>query len=81
MISRTPILSFVIFVSLVMKLLSQPQNAPVLPLDQLQPGMKGEVWTVFKGNTPEPFAVQVTGVLRNAAPCSVFSSRLRRCAT
>ena len=43
----------------------QPQNAPVFPLDQLQPGMKGEVWTVFKGREPEPFAVQVTGVLRN----------------
>jgi len=28
--------------------------------------MKGEVWTVFKGRDPEPFAVQVTGILRNA---------------
>ncbi len=45
---------------------AQPQNAAVLPLDQLQPGMKGEVWTVFKGSAPEPFAVQVTGVIRNA---------------
>ena len=46
-------------------LAEQPQNAQVLPLDQLQPGMKGEVWTVFKGRDPEPFAVQVTGILRN----------------
>jgi hypothetical protein len=51
---------------LVVRLAAQPQNAPVLPLDQLQPGMKGDVWTVFKGNSPEPFGVQVTGVLRNA---------------
>lgn len=45
---------------------AQPNDAPVLPLIELQPGMKGEVWTVFKGRDPEPFAVQVTGILRNA---------------
>ena len=45
---------------------AQPQGAPLLPLEELQPGMKGEVWTVFKGSEPEPFSVQVTGVLRNA---------------
>lgn len=45
---------------------AMPQNAPVLPLEELKPGMKGEVWTVFKGSEPEPFSVQVTGVLRNA---------------
>jgi len=50
----------------VSRLSAQPADAPVLPLAELQPGMKGEVWTVFKGRDPEPFAVQVTGVLRNA---------------
>ena len=51
----------------VVKILSaQPVNAPLLPLNDLQPGMKGEVWTVFKGHDPEPFSVQVTGILRNA---------------
>lgn len=45
---------------------AQPRNAPLIALNDLQPGMKGEVWTVFKGNEPEPFAVQVTGILRNA---------------
>lgn len=45
---------------------AQPHNAPLIKLEDLQPGMKGEVWTVFKGNNPEPFGVQVTGVLRNA---------------
>jgi len=44
---------------------AQPINAPTVSIDQLQPGMKGEVWTVFKGNTPEAFSVQVTGILRN----------------
>ena len=56
----------VLLALLVSRLVAQPQNAPVMPLDQLQPGMKGEVWTVFKGNSPEPFGVQVTGILRNA---------------
>ena len=50
----------------VSRLCAQPADAPVLPLVELQPGMKGEVWTVFKGRDPEPFAVQVTGILRNA---------------
>lgn len=45
---------------------SQPVNAPIFPLNELQPGMKGEVWTVFKGSRSEPFQVQVTGILRNA---------------
>jgi hypothetical protein len=45
---------------------AQPTDAPVLPLDELKPGQHGEVWTVFKGTKPEPFAVEVTGVLRNA---------------
>jgi hypothetical protein len=58
--------SLAVFASLVVNILAQPANAPLLPLNELQPGMKGEVWTVFKGRNSEPFAVQVTGVLRNA---------------
>lgn len=46
--------------------LAQPADAPVLPLDELQPGMKGEVWTVFRGRDSESFQVEVKGVLRNA---------------
>ena len=53
-------------VSVVQYLPAQPADAPVLPLSDLRPGMKGEVWTVFKGRAPEPFAVQVTGILQNA---------------
>lgn len=44
----------------------QPTDAPVLPLADVTPGQHGEVWTVFQGTKPEPFAVEVTGVLRNA---------------
>ena len=53
-------------VSVVNSLSAVPLNAPLIPLNELQPGMKGEVWTVFKGHDPEPFTVLVTGVLRNA---------------
>lgn len=45
---------------------AQPVDAPVIPLDDLRAGQVGEVWTVFKGTEPEPFAVEITGVLRNA---------------
>lgn len=44
----------------------QPIDAPVISLDDLKAGQQGEVWTVFQGTEPEPFAVQITGVLRNA---------------
>lgn len=46
--------------------IEQPRNPPKIALDELQPGMKGEVWTVFQGKKPEPFEVEVTGVIRNA---------------
>jgi hypothetical protein len=59
-------LAFVLFVAFVANLPAQPVDAPLIPLNDLQTGMKGEVWTVFKGRDPEPFAVQVTGILRNA---------------
>lgn len=45
---------------------TEPQNPAILPLDQLRPGQHGEVWTVFQGTKPEPFSVEVTGVLDNA---------------
>ncbi len=65
--SRFRIVGFcAIFAALRLSLSAQPAHAPLLPLNDLQPGMQGEVWTVFKGHTAEPFAVQVTGVLRNA---------------
>jgi len=45
---------------------AQPSDAPILPLNELKPGQRGEVWTVFRGTKSEPFTVEVTGVLRNA---------------
>lgn len=44
----------------------QPATAETIPVADLKPGQTGEVWTVFRGTKPEPFAVEVTGVIRNA---------------
>lgn len=44
----------------------RPTGLPTLPLAELQPGMKGEVWTVFQGYEAEPFEVEVTGVIENS---------------
>jgi hypothetical protein len=45
---------------------AQPDTREIISLDDLQPGQRGEVWTVFRGTEPEPFTVEVTGVVRNA---------------
>ncbi len=58
--------SLVVLAALSRAFSAQPVDAPILPLDDLKPGQIGEVWTVFQGTEPEPFAVEVTGVLRNA---------------
>src|ERR1044071_5953696 len=57
--------SLVVLAALV-RAVAQPADAPIFPLDELKPGQQGEVWTVFHGTKSEPFAVEVTGVLRNA---------------
>jgi len=43
----------------------QPQSPEFIGLDELRPGMRGEVWTVFRGTEPEPFEVEFTGVIHN----------------
>lgn len=45
---------------------TQPMDAPLMPLEEVQHGQTGTVWTVFRGIEPEPFQVSVTGVLHNA---------------
>ena len=44
----------------------QPSTREIISLDELQAGQRGEVWTVFRGTEPEPFTVEITGVVRNA---------------
>ena len=42
-------------------------DAPaIFPLDQIQPGMKGEVYTIFQGDTIEKVDLEVIGVMHNA---------------
>jgi hypothetical protein len=43
-------------------------NDRFLPLDQVQPGMKGVGRTVFSGDQIEEFQVEILGVLENIAP-------------
>jgi hypothetical protein len=45
---------------------AQPASGDVLALSDVRAGQRGEVWTVFQGTRPEPFSVEVTGVVRNA---------------
>lgn len=58
--------SLLLLAALARAVYAQPADAPVIPLDDLRPGQQGVVWTVFQGTEPEPFSVEVTGVLRNA---------------
>jgi hypothetical protein len=44
----------------------QPVQAEIMPLSELKSGQRGEVWTVFQGTKPEPFTVEVTGIIQNA---------------
>src|SRR5271169_7248703 len=38
----------------------------IIPIDQIQPGMKGVAYTIFSGDTVEPMDLEVIGILRNA---------------
>ena len=41
-------------------------DTPIMPLSEIQTGMRGVAYTVFEGVTPEPMDVEILGVLRNA---------------
>ncbi len=38
----------------------------ILRSSELEPGMKGTAWTVFRGSEPEPIPVEIIGLLKNA---------------
>ena len=57
---------FALFATAALALPGAPSDGAVIALDDLKPGQHGEVWTVFRGTEPESFAVEVTGVVRNA---------------
>ena len=64
--STSPCLLAIAWLVLAAALSAQPEAAPLMPLSEVKPGMKGQVWTVFRGTEPEAFAVEVVGVVRNA---------------
>jgi hypothetical protein len=66
MMPRQPTAFLAALALLALGLPAQPADAPVLPLADVRPGLKGQVWTVFKGSQPEPFEVVVTGTVQNA---------------
>ena len=47
---------------------SRDRGAPIMPLSEVKPGMKGYGLTVFSGTEPERFDVEVIGILRNFLP-------------
>jgi len=38
---------------------------PILPLDQVKPGMRGVAYTIFAGDNIEPFDIEVIGIMPN----------------
>jgi len=60
------LLTFSLLASGACRIAAQPVQGDILPLADVRAGQRGEVWTVFQGTKPEPFAVEVTGVIQNA---------------
>ncbi|MEZ5331614.1 MAG: hypothetical protein R2991_06085 [Thermoanaerobaculia bacterium] len=44
----------------------------IFPLDEVEPGLQGTGLSVFRGDTPEPFGVEVLGVWRDVSPGSSY---------
>jgi hypothetical protein len=59
-------LFLVFFAFLIVPIFAAPPAISTLSIEELRPGQRGQVWTVFRGTEPEPFEVEVTGVVRNA---------------
>jgi hypothetical protein len=51
--------------------LATPQEPlPIMPLNEVQPGMRGIGWSVFQGSRPDTFGVEIIGVQRGTGPKS-----------
>ncbi|MGB6339013.1 MAG: hypothetical protein WBF32_04500, partial [Candidatus Aminicenantaceae bacterium] len=57
---------FVLMAGLSLTSLEGVQN--ILPVDQIEAGMKGKGRSVFLGDTIEEFDVEILGVMRNIQP-------------
>jgi hypothetical protein len=61
---KQPVLLFFLVITTLL-LVSPVVAQNTIPLEQIQPGMKGVAYTVFEGIKPEPMDVEVLGVMRN----------------
>jgi hypothetical protein len=46
---------------------AEKRNVEILPVSQVEAGMRGVAYSVFEGTTPEPMEVEILGVLHNMA--------------
>src|ERR1700722_18895514 len=60
------LLTLCLLASAVPVAVAQPVSGELMALSDIKAGQHGEVWTVFQGTKPEPFSVEVTGVILNA---------------
>src|ERR1035438_136475 len=60
------LLTILLLASAACRLGAQPAQGESLPLADIKAGQRGEVWTVFQGTKPEPFAVEVAGIIQNS---------------
>src|ERR1700722_1790868 len=60
------LLTLCLLASAVPVAVAQPVSGELMALSDIKAGQHGEVWTVFQGTKPEPFEVEVTGVIQNA---------------
>lgn len=65
---KRAVLACAVVYSFVLCFLSHAQTSKpeIMPLNQIQAGMKGVAYTVFEGTKPESMEVEVLGVLKNA---------------
>src|SRR5271154_4208033 len=63
---RSPLVFLALLALMAGPAAGQPAQAELFPLSDVKAGQKGEVWTVFQGTKPEPFSVEVTGIIQNA---------------
>jgi SpoIVB peptidase S55 len=60
------LLTLCLLASAVPAAVAQPVSGELMALSDIKAGQHGEVWTVFQGTKPEPFSVEVSGVILNA---------------
>ncbi len=63
---KASLLAFALLAGLPAHAQAPLSSAGTFPLSSVHAGLHGTAYTVFQGSTPEPFGVDILGVLRNA---------------